>query len=257
MDGLGTFEELIEEGASVPVEGWDFSWFAGRATEERAPWGYAGTIAGRIGAVDSVLEVQTGGGEVFGWALGQAGRVPPRLAATESWPPNRRLARDRLRPRGVHVVGAADDGALPFVAGSFDLIVSRHPVVTGWSEISRVLRPGGSYLSQQIGAGSNRELIDFLMGPQPIGDARSSDRAVREAEAAGLVVVDLRQAALRATFNDVGAVVHFLRKVLWTIPGFTVDRYRDRLFALHERIRQDGPFVTHAQRFLVEARRPE
>jgi hypothetical protein len=30
-----TFEELLEEGESEPVEGWDFSWFDGRASEER------------------------------------------------------------------------------------------------------------------------------------------------------------------------------------------------------------------------------
>jgi len=33
-----TFEYLVAEGADVPVEGWDFSWFEGRATEERPPW---------------------------------------------------------------------------------------------------------------------------------------------------------------------------------------------------------------------------
>jgi hypothetical protein len=42
------FEELIEEGASAPVEGWDFSWFAGRATEERPSWGYATLAAGKL-----------------------------------------------------------------------------------------------------------------------------------------------------------------------------------------------------------------
>jgi hypothetical protein len=31
------FEELVAEGAAVPLEGWDFSWFEGRATEERPP----------------------------------------------------------------------------------------------------------------------------------------------------------------------------------------------------------------------------
>ncbi|MGH3302872.1 MAG: SAM-dependent methyltransferase, partial [Streptosporangiaceae bacterium] len=34
-----TLQELVAEGAAVPVEGWDFSWFEGRATEERPAWG--------------------------------------------------------------------------------------------------------------------------------------------------------------------------------------------------------------------------
>jgi hypothetical protein len=30
MEAPPAFEELVAEGASVPVEGWDFSWFEGR-----------------------------------------------------------------------------------------------------------------------------------------------------------------------------------------------------------------------------------
>jgi hypothetical protein len=66
----------------------------------------------------------------------------------------------------------------------------------------------------------------------------------------------LRLERLRAEFFDVGAVIYFLRKVVWTVPDFTVERYRERLHELHERIEFDGPFVAHATRLLVEARKP-
>jgi len=69
------------------------------------------------------------------------------------------------------------------------------------------------------------------------------------------VVTDLREQALRTVFNDVGAVVYFLRKVLWTVPGFSVARYRPQLRRLHEKVQSDGPFVAHAQRVLIEARK--
>lgn len=128
--------------------------------------------------------------------------------------------------------------------------------MTLWTEIARVLQPGGTYLSQQVGAGSNRELTDFMMGPQPVGPGRSPRRAVAEAKAAGLAVVDLREQVLRVTFSDIGAVVYFLRKVLWTVPGFTVDGYRGQLARLHDRIQSDGPFVSHSRRFLIEACKP-
>jgi hypothetical protein len=70
------------------------------------------------------------------------------------------------------------------------------------------------------------------------------------------MVTDLREEALRVVFNDVGAVVYFLRKVLWTVHGFTVAGYRDQLRRLHEKIQAEGPFVAHAQRVLIEARKP-
>jgi SAM-dependent methyltransferase len=245
---MGTFEELVAEGAAVPLEGWDFSWFEGRATEERPPWGYASLIAARLGAVGSALDLQTGGGEV----TASAPVLPPLMAATESWPPNALVASRRL----PFVVQAPDGGPLPFRSSVFDLVISRHPVVTPWGEIARVLKPGGTYLSQQIGAGTNSGLTDFMMGPQPVGDARSTSRAREDAEGAGLEVLRLEPMALKVAFFDVGAVVHFLRKVLWTVPGFDIEKYRDRLLDMHAHIQEHGEFVCTSTRFLVEARKP-
>ena len=135
-------------------------------------------------------------------------------------------------------------------------MVSRHPVIVLWEEIARVLRPGGTYLSQQIGAGTNHELTEFMTGPRSVDTSRSPERARAAAEAAGLVVGDVRACALRVEFFDVAAVVCFLRKVRWTVPDFTVDAYLGRLRAMHDLIRRDGSFVSTAQRLLVEAHRP-
>jgi SAM-dependent methyltransferase len=178
------------------------------------------------------------------------------LVATESWPPNVAVARRRLAPLGAHVVAAADAPTLPFVTGAFDLVVSRHPVVIFWDEIARVLRPGGSYLSQQIGAGTNRELTDFMMGPRPVDRRRSTGSLRAAAEAAGLEVVHLRSCELRVEFYDVAAVVHFLKKVHWTVPDFSVGHYDERLRAVHGHIEGQGAFVSTAQRVLLEARKP-
>ncbi len=37
-------------------------------------------------------------------------------------------------------------------------------------------------------------------------------------------------------FNDIGAVVHFLRKIIWIVPGFTVDSYRSQTRARQKRM---------------------
>jgi SAM-dependent methyltransferase len=184
---------------------------------------------------------------------------PPLLTvATEGWPPNVAKATALLRPRGVAVVAAAEDDPLPFADGAFDLVVSRHPVRPHWAEIARVLRPGGTYFAQHIGPNSVFELVEYFLGPQPDGvrSARHPDRERADAEAAGLDVVGLRAERLRVEFHDIGAVVHFLRKVVWMVPGFTVEAYEPRLLELHERIRADGPFVAHSTRHLFDARKP-
>jgi SAM-dependent methyltransferase len=243
------FDDLVAEGARVPVDGWDFGWFDGRATEERPSWGYARLMGARMAGARRALDLQTGGGEV----LSTVERPPPLLVATEGWPPNAALARARLAPLGATVVRVAEDSGLPFADGAFDLVTSRHPVTVRWDEVARVLAPGGTYLSQQVGAGTVRELTDAMMGPQPVSPSREPERARSAATAAGLRVVDLRAEALRMEFFDVAAVIVFLRKVIWIVPGFTVEGYREPLRALHGRIVREGPFVAHAQRFLIEA----
>jgi SAM-dependent methyltransferase len=247
------FEELVAEADQVPVEGWDFSWLEGRATEERPPWGYARLLARRLAGARAALDLQTGGGEV----LAEAGSYPPLAVATEGWSPNLVAARERLGPLGVVVLAHDGLAPLPFADASFDLVTSRHPVSTDWAEIARVLAPGGSYLSQQIGPASMVELSEAFLGPLPEADRwRRPEDARAAAERCGLEVVDLRTVRLRAELRDVGAIVYVLRKCVWWVPGFTVERYRETLERLHRQIMRDGPFVAHPTRFLIEARRP-
>jgi SAM-dependent methyltransferase len=251
---MDDFQALLDEAAAVPLDGWDFSWFDGRATEQRPSWGYAGRVAARLGVADAALDVQTGGGEVFAYAASTAARPPRLLVAAESWPPNVGVAARTLAPFGGRVVAAADAPELPFGDGVFDLVVSRHPVRTWWDDIARVLRPGGVYLSQQIGAGTNRELAEAMLGPLPPPARQHPEQIVAAAEAAGFEVLEVRGETLRAEFYDIAAVAHFLRKVIWTVPDFTIEKYRDRLRAVHEEITVNGMFVSHAKRVLIEAR---
>ncbi|MEU7424104.1 class I SAM-dependent methyltransferase [Streptomyces sp. NPDC040750] len=254
-----TFEDLVAEGAAAPTEGWDFSWFEGRATEARPSWGYARSAGERLARAESALDIQTGGGEVLDFALGGVEPAGPRvLAATEGWPPNVAKATALLRPRGVVVVAAPDDAPLPFAEAAFDLVLSRHPVRPHWDEIARVLRPGGTYFAQHVGPASVFELVEYFLGPQPeeVRGVRDAKGERAGAEAAGLEVVGLRAERLRMEFRDVGAVVHFLRKVVWMVPGFTVEAYEPQLRALHERIEREGPFVAHSSRHLFDIRKP-
>jgi SAM-dependent methyltransferase len=247
------FDAWVAEADSMSVDGWDFSWLDGRATEERPSWGYQRLMGERLARAEAALDIQTGGGEV----LAGVPRFPPLLAATESWPPNLAKATALLHPRGAVVVADEDEPPLPFADEAFDLVTSRHPVTVWWDEIARVLRPGGTYFSQQVGPASAFELVAFFLGEQPdaVKSARHPDRAREGAAAAGLDVVDLRAESLRMEFFDIGAVVYYLRKVIWMVPGFTVAAYRDRLLAMHRLIEAEGSFAATVTRSLIEARK--
>ena len=249
---MRSFEELVAEAEAADVSGWGFGWLAGRATEERPPWGYASLLTDRLAAVDSALDIDTGGGEV----VSEAPKLPPRMCVTEAWPPNAQRARELLGHRGVEVVDTSPGGPLPFPDESFDLVTARHPVRPDWPEIHRVLVPGGHYFAQHVGPASAFELIECFLGPLPREAlARDPQREAAGAESAGLTVVDLRTARCRMEFSDVGAVVWILRKCVWWVPDFSVDKYRDKLLDLDGQLRDGQPFVAHSTRHLIQARR--
>ena len=246
-----SFDELVDEAAAVSVDGWDFSWLDGRATEERPSWGYQRLLGGKLAAATAALDIQTGGGEVLAGA--GAENFPPTLVATEGWPPNVAKATALLHPLGAVVVADPEEPPLPFADGAFDLVTSRHPATVHWSEIARVLAPGGTYFAQHVGSGTNVEISEYFLGPLDPGDGRHHEVEADQARAAGLEIVQCRNERLRLEFFDVGAMVFFLRKVVWTVPDFTVDRYRARLRELHDQIEQDGVFRSTMSRTLFEA----
>jgi hypothetical protein len=118
-----------------------------------------------------------------------------------------------------------------------------------------VLRPGGLFLSQQIGPGTNRELSEAMLGPLPPPERQHPAQLKAAAEAAGFAVLDVRGERLRVEFFDVAAVAHFLRKVIWTVPDFRIEKYRPRLRAVHDEITASGRFVSYATRVLIEAQK--
>lgn len=249
-----SFDSLVDEAAEVSVEGWDFSWLDGRATEERPSWGYQRLLSGRLAEATAALDIQTGGGEVLAGAGTE--NFPSTLVATEGWPPNVAKATGLLHPLGAAVVADPEEPPLPFADGAFDLVTSRHPATVCWSEIARVLAPDGTYFAQHVGSGTNVEISEYFLGPLEPGLGRHHEIEADQARASGLEIVQCRNERLRLEFFDVGAMVFFLRKVIWTVPDFTVDRYRDRLKDLHDQIERDGAFHSTTSRTLFDVRKP-
>ncbi len=252
MAGMRSFEDLVSEAETADVTGWGFGWLDGRATEERPPWGYSRMLAARLATARAALDIETGGGEV----VLEAPTLPARMCVTEAWPPNAARARELLVPRGVEVYETCDGEDLPFPDESFDLVTSRHPVRPAWGEVHRVLRAGGLYFAQHVGPASAFELIEFVLGPLPehrLG--RDPRHEADAAEKAGLTVTDLATARCRMELSDIGAVVWILRKCVWWVPDFSVERYHDKLAELDAGIRTEGPFVAHSTRHLMKARR--
>jgi SAM-dependent methyltransferase len=153
---------------------------------------------GRALAPRRVLDVATGGGHT---ALAFAG-VAGHVTACDLTEPMLRAARGLVRDRGAQAAFVAGDAVtLPFREGSFDVVTCRiaphhFPDVAGAvREVRRVLRPGGSFLVQDILGHDDGEAAAFITEVERRRDP-THIRAYREVEwkaflrAAGLTVMD-------------------------------------------------------------------
>jgi SAM-dependent methyltransferase len=181
-----TFDELIREALAAPFEGWDFSWLDGRKTDFALPWDYSATVRTRMQGIDAMLDMGTGGGEI----LASLAPFPGRVCATESYPQNVAIARERLEPLGVDLRDTSNDPDnlnMPFDDAAFDLVINRHESYVP-AEVSRILKPGGRFITQQCGGYAEVDLIEYFKGRiEPM--ARTAEVASRQLEEAGLEII--------------------------------------------------------------------
>jgi SAM-dependent methyltransferase len=246
----GSFDDLVQQALEQELHGWDFSWLNRRTEEEPLPWDYRAIVRERLRGISSLLDVGTGGGEF----LAALAPLPPRTCATEGYPPNVPVARARLEPLGVLVADvSAGEDRLPFKDEAFDLVIDRHNGILA-AELVRLLRPGGRYVTQRVGGENCMDLNRFLQ-PQPVYEYAdcSLQNMVGELERAGMQVVRAEEAFPAWHFHDVAGVVFYLKAIPWQIADFSVERYRDGLYRIHEIIQREGRYTVREHRFLVEA----
>ena len=226
--------------------GWEFAWMDGRSAGPEPSWSYPDLARSLLRRASSLLDLDTGGGEL----LADLAPLPAHTVAVESWARNTPVARDRLEPFGVSVVTE-----LPVGEGEFDVVLSRHGRLPAL-DIARLLRPGGTLLTQQIGGDDLADLNAALGAPPPHPRPWTAEVAVAALRAAGLTVTDVREERPAFPFQDVGEIVYQLRSVPWQVRDFTPERYDRELRRLAVLIRTRGSFVATGHRFLVRATRP-
>jgi SAM-dependent methyltransferase len=246
-------DRLVDEAAQVPISGWDASWLAGRWIQPAPSWSYRALVSARLATASSLLDLGTGGGEL----LASFAPLPPRTFATEGYPPNLPVARRHLEPLGVRVIAIGPDQRIDLPSGSIDLVVDRHEEFDA-HEVLRVLSPGGSFVTQQVGADNYGEINRWfgVDSDPPTNALASADALAHEIASAGFRVVDRRESRTRDEFRDVGALTWFLRWAPWEVPGFSVDGSRPVLRRIHDEILRNGRLDVTAHRILVVAERP-
>jgi len=233
-----------------PFSGWDFSYLEGRMLEDQAPWSYSSRAAELMRHSSSVIDLGTGGGERF---LKLQEYWPNRVVVTEDYPPNFRLATERLSHFGVRVVNVllADDDPMPFTNDEFDLVLNRHTAFNP-KEVARILAPGGTFLTQQVHGLWAYDLL-AVFNAKPQWPEATPEKYVPQLKAAGLTIADTKEFSGQLSFTDVGAIVYYLKAVPWLVPGFSVETHSQHLLVLQHRLESGEGLAFVARKYLIEA----
>lgn len=261
MRGSTDFEARLAEGLALDVEAhWGAGFLPGRYLPGEPSWTWPVVVRPYLDGVDRLLDMGTGDGS----ELLTLAPLPQQTIAYEEWWPTVPAAVATLRPHGVHLVvclGSDDNTTLvrsrprlPFSDGSFDAITNRHEAFAA-ADVRRLLRPGGGFVTQQVGTVEGAS-IRALLGLAPQPGAWDLDVATAQLAVAGLAVIDGDEERVASRFTDVAALIGYVRTIPWSVPEFDPVAMWERLRSLHEQCVRDGGVEVVSHRFWVAARRP-
>lgn len=197
-----------------------------RVGRDPAPWEYSEVVRRYLRPTDHVLDIGTGGGEWFlelapnfGSGIGVDPDPAMMDAARENTPAS-------LAEKLSFQLGRAE--ALPVPDAAFDVVLNRHAVVDV-AEVVRALRPGGSFITEQVGA-QNVFNIATLFGCGPgMGGARippdQEIPALAEAfQGRGCAVVSYGTYNIPYYFQDAASLLFWMQAV-GVPPDFDIERH--------------------------------
>lgn len=231
---------------SQSFTGWDFSYLDGRVEYSSLPWSYTEILKRHFPNACTCLDMGTGGGEF----LDSFKNLPIRTYATEGYAPNIELAKNRLAKRNIVVKEIKDDNNIPFESAYFDLVINKHESYSV-SEVARILKPEGCFVTQQVGGMNNIDLNAKLGAPSPSYFDWNLFKAMEDLQNIGLKILDYQENIGYQRFYDTGSIAYYLKCIPWQIPDFSVDKYLMKLKIINDYIEKHGyiDFIDH--RFYV------
>jgi len=252
----GMLDQLRRIAATVSERrGWDFS--AVCEAREPVPWDYAQVVRRYLQPSSHVLDVGTGGGERFlalahNFDSGVGVDVDPRMVevARENTPA-------ALRDKVSFQVMRAE--ALQFADATFDLVLNRHSAEHA-GEVVRLLRPGGYFITQQVGA-RNTHNICTLFGCGPGGsyaEAPSQTLTVLADafQERGCRIICRAAYDVRYWFLDLESLI-FWHQAIPLPEDFDIEKYWRQVAQIISTYRTPRGIETNEHRELLIVQKPE
>jgi len=218
-----TLEQQKQISDSVgELVGWDFSHV--RTQRAPVPWDYVDVVRQYLAPADNVLDLGTGGGEIF-LTLAPCFR---KGTGIDIYPEMIEQALRNKQALGITNVDlmVMDNSHLEFPEEEFEVVLNRHSNIDP-SEVARVLRPQGYFITQQVACRNTLSILAaFGWTPASFGDGWYQSAAELAAAFAqhGCRVVAQAEYDVRYWFKDIESLVFWLKAVPLPEP-FDITRH--------------------------------
>lgn len=239
---MNNLYEYLTKEYNVPFAGWDFSYLNGRRVEDNPPWNYKNLVEKYLSGKETLLDMDTGGGEF----LCSLSYLPKNVYATEGYAPNIPIAEKRLTEKNFILKPIKHNGEIPFSDGFFDIIINRHGSYKP-GELQRTLKKGGIFITQQVG-GLNGIDINMAFETKTMDHIEwSLIKNIEMFRDAGMEISETGENIGKMRFNDVGAIVYYLKCIPWQIKDFSIEKYYNKLEIINDIIKKNGyiNFISH------------
>ena len=165
------------------------------------------------------------------------------------------LCKETLLPLGIDFKTCDDETSIPFENETFDIIINRHGSFDP-KEISRLLKKGGLFITQQVGEDNDRELVEMALPgtPKPFPGLNLKDQT-KAFETAEFRILESGEAFRPIRFYDIGAFVWFARIIVWEFPEFSVDRCFENLLRMQKTLEETGCVEGTIHRYYLVAQK--
>lgn len=241
-----TYEELKKIYDEVGERsGWDFSKL--NDEKEPVPWNYLDVVNAYLQDTFSVLDVGTGGGEIFlkladFFSKGIGIDPDPNMVKT---------AKDNAKKAKISKVTFAQYGAehLEELNQVFDLVINRHAVVVA-DQIVKVLKAGGYFITQQVASKNMQNFKDIFGIGYPSKWYHNLDTMVPQFKKLKCRIIATGEYNVNYWVKDVESLIFWLKAI--DMPeGFNMEDHWQQINEIIEKFTTPKGIISNEHRQLL------
>jgi len=229
------------------LKGWDFSQV--RVVEEGPGIDYSKVVESHLERNKTLLDVGTGGGE-------RLKAFAPKVREAIGIDIDRKMIKTaienlrRSRSQNINLI-LCDSEKMPITGAHIDIVIDRHAPFEA-REVSRVLKLGGTFVTQQVSEGDKRNFKKVFKRGQSYGEKRDTlkKRYLRELRESGIHVVKEQTVNTTEYYESMDDVI-FLIVNTPIIPNFDFEKELDKLEEIEDKFKTQKGIKTNSERFLI------